>query len=530
MKSKLLFSVLLFITTPIITSAQTNYNLSNLLSFDGEPYIAVNPANQNNIIAGWMRIRTDGKVWIATKASFDKGQTWSVISFMPHDTLINDSYDVSIAFHNSGVAYLTWINLRTSPDTAGAVYLSKSIDGGLTWGTPSKVIDMTDSPDLPVDRPWIAVDNSGGVNDGTVFVTSMSFFRYMGQHHIYLRTSADGGITWNSIKQVDNTAFSVGSLTISYAPISIGGDGKAYISYMSYDTLVSPFVRLYIAATTDTGNTFQRYVLGNIFPAYAKLPAYTISADPINNGYVILSWCDTRYGDLDVLLSKSIDGGQTWTVPLRINDDTINNGIVQDQVWANFSPTGKLAIAWRDRRLNGIGSIVPFDIYLTVSTDTGNTFVPNYRVSTVSSPYFALTGGNSFIGVAMSDSNIYMNWGDYRSGSDWDIFFNKTEVTTLTTSVNNIFPSVQSSIELFPNPANNSIEISFSLPSSEINPEIIIFNSAGQIIKIISVSINKSGKYSKHVDISNFSDGVYYLFIKNNNSFFRNKMFIKNGK
>ena len=96
MKQKLLHIILLLFVTHGITSAQTNSNLSNLLSFDGEPYIAVNPANQNNIIAGWMRLRADGKIWIATKASFDKGQTWSAINFMPHDTTINGSADVSI--------------------------------------------------------------------------------------------------------------------------------------------------------------------------------------------------------------------------------------------------------------------------------------------------------------------------------------------------------------------------------------------------------------------------------------------------
>ena len=177
-KSKSLFIILLLTLTALSSSAQTNYNLSNLAFFDGEPYIAVNPANQNNVIAGWMRMRADGKIWIATKSSFDQGQTWSSIQYMPHDTIINGSADVSIAFHSSGTAYLSWINFRTSPDTSGAIFVSKSLDGGLTWGTANNVIDGTDKPDLPFDRPWIAVDNSGGPNDGVIFVTSMSAYWY----------------------------------------------------------------------------------------------------------------------------------------------------------------------------------------------------------------------------------------------------------------------------------------------------------------------------------------------------------------
>lgn len=528
MKSKLLFIIMLCLILPEIISAQTNYNLSNLSLSDGEPYIAVNPANQNNIIAGWMRLRLDGKIWIATRASFDKGQTWSTINFMPHDTVLNNSADVIIAFNNSGIAYLSYVDYRTSPDSAGGVFLSKSIDGGLTWSAPTKVFDKNETPDMPIDRPWIAVDNSGGANDGTIFVTSMSAYFYTGQHHIYLRTSADGGVTWSAIKQVDDSLSSVGSFKVSYAPVSFGRDGKVYIAYMAY---VSLFVKkFYIATTTDAGNTFQKYDFGSVYPAFAKLPAYVISADPVNNGHVILSWCDTRFGDLDVLLSKSTDSGQTWSIPIRINDDTINNGVVQDQVWANFSPSGKLAIAWRDRRLNGVGLNVPFDIYATLSTDAANTFSPNYRVTNVSSPYFASPCCNSFIGVATADSSIYMNWGDYRSGTDWDVYFNKTDFTTLITSINNISPTIQSSIVIFPNPANNSMQVSFSFPLSKINFEIIIFNSVGQIMKTIPISINQSGMYFKQIDISNFTDGVYYLFIKSNNLFFKSKMFIKSCK
>ena len=140
---------------------------------------------------------------------------------------------------------------------------------------------------------------------------------------------------------------------------------------------------------------------------------------------------------------------------------------------------------------------------------------------------FFLPQGNSFIGCELSDSSIYMNWGDYRNSPDWDIYFNKTDIKTLTTSAN---PPLQSSIKIFPNPSKGSIQVSFSLPSSGINPEILIFNSLGQVMKTIPVSLNQSGRYSEQLNISYFSDGVYYLFVKNNNSFFGNSRFVKSGE
>ena len=521
--------ILLLIATYSITLAQTNSNLSNLLNFDGEPYIAVNPANQNNIIAGWMRLRADGKIWIATKASFDKGQTWSAINFMPHDTTINGSADVSIAFHNSGIAYLSWINYRQAPDTAGAVFVSKSTDGGLTWGTPNKVIGSSDLPDNPFDRPWIVADNSGGANDGAIYVTSMTAYSQAGQHHIYLRTSTDGGLTWSTIKQVDNNAFSVGSLTASYGGISIGNDGKAYIAFISYDVSASPFIRYYSVTTSDLGITFQRNVIATAFisagSGYTR--AWSIDANPTMIGNAVLTWVDNRNGDYDILLSKTTNGGLSWSSPIRVNDDVVNNGIEQDMVWADFSPSGKLAVAWRDRRLNGIGSTVPFDIYCAISSDSANSFSSNFRATSVSNPYFLVPQGNSFIGCAMSDSSVYLNWGDYRNSPDWDIYFNKTDVSTLNTSANEIQPTPKSAITIFPNPANNAIQVSFALPSLYSNSVIIIFNLAGQIMKIIPVPLNQSEIHSQQIDISHFSPGSYFLFLKSNNTYFKNTTFIK---
>jgi len=344
-----------------------------------------------------------------------------------------------------------------------------------------------------------------------------------------LRTSTDSGLTWSTIKQVDNTTFSVGSLTTSYGGISIGKDGRAYIAFISYDVSASPFIRYYSVTTTDLGVTFLRNVIGTAFISAGSgfTRAWSIDANPTVTGNAVLTWIDNRNGDYDILLSKTINGGLSWSTPIRVNDDTNNNGIEQDMVWADFSPSGKLAVAWRDRRLSGIGSAVPFDIYCAISSDSVNSFSSNIRATSVSNPYFLVPQGNSFIGCAMSDSSVYLNWGDYRNSPDWDIYFNRTDISTLITSANDIPPTPKSAINLYPNPANHSIQVSFALSSVNSNSEIIIFNSAGQIMKIIPIPLNQSGIYSQQIDISNFSTGIYFLFLKSNNSYYRNKTFIK---
>ncbi len=215
MKTKLALILISFLL-PVIISAQANdLNLSNLGSFDGEPALAVNPANPDNIIAGWMRLRIDRKMWIATRASFDGGASWGKYTFLPHIDTAYSSADVSIAFHNSGIAYLSYIDVDWS-DTTATVFVAKSPDGGLSWETPAPVFHSSDTPDKPIDRPWIAVDNSGGPNDGAIYVTAMSlYFDTIYPHHVYLKTSTDGGTTWSGIVQVDDSLHSVGVLPIS---------------------------------------------------------------------------------------------------------------------------------------------------------------------------------------------------------------------------------------------------------------------------------------------------------------------------
>lgn len=152
-----------------------------------------------------------------------------------------------------------------SPDTAGAVYLIHSTDGGLSWSSPREIVSMKDKSDLPIDRPWIAIDNSSGAHDGTVYVSSMSAYWFPGKHHTYIRSTTDHGVTWSALHQVDDNAFSVGSMARTYGALSIGADGKMYVAYMSYDTTASPFIRLYIAVSIDAGITWNRSVISNVF-------------------------------------------------------------------------------------------------------------------------------------------------------------------------------------------------------------------------------------------------------------------------
>ncbi len=70
-----------------------------------------------------------------------------------------------------------------------------------------------------------------------------------------------------------------------------------------------------------------------------------------HNGTIYINWSDQRNGsdDTDVWLAKSIDGGETWSEALRVNDDTA--GRHQFFTWMDVDQvTGNLYFIFYDRR------------------------------------------------------------------------------------------------------------------------------------------------------------------------------------
>ncbi|MCL5991532.1 MAG: exo-alpha-sialidase [Bacteroidetes bacterium] len=453
------FILLFFFLSFELLTAQEQ-NLSSLLSFDGEPYLAVNPKNPDNIISGWMRFRIDGKVWIAVRNSFDGGKNWGNIQFMPHTDTAYSSADVSIAFHKSGVAYLSYIDINWS-DTSAIIYVVSTTDGGNKWSQPVPVYSSTELPDKPVDRPWIAVDNGETGTSGRIYLSAMTIYSYKGAHSNYVKYSDDGGMTWSGIKRVDNSEFPVGQIPIGYGALGVDRNGTLYVAYYSYEPMISPYLRLIMAKTNDVNNGFTYKSISRVYLTpgwYTYHNGYSLTANPLDSS-VAIAWTDNRYGDIDILLSKSTNSGIDWSEPVRINNDERNNGVFQDKVWTNFSLDGNLSIIWRDRRKGGKGDSASADIYAVVSTDKGNSFSDNFRLSRESAVYSPLPCCNSFISAASHDSTMLAIWSDDRSG-DWDVWMSKINFKNVS-SISEKIISSEEQIFIYPNPVQDEFTINF---------------------------------------------------------------------
>lgn len=502
-----------------IGRAQTNTNISNFTYWDTEPSIAINPGNANNLVASWMRAGGIGVLSIGTSYSNNAGLTWSTPVNIAHLHSNFTSADVSFAFSNSGVVYLSYIDHAAIADS-GYVMVVKSIDGGATWGNGVKVTSALESTDLPIDRPWIAIDNSGGTYNGRIYIVSKSVSNGTMPHHIWMKFSADNGLTWSNKKLVDDSIPS-NLVTNAMGVPTVGADGSLYIAYVSYNPSQSPYARAICIKSTDGGNSFIPHLIGNSSvnsPITDTLfqGSYVLSANPSNAGNLIYTFTDQRNGDPDILSVYSNDGGINWSsISSRVNDDALSNNVGQDMCWAAFSQTGKYAVTWRDRRNTGGTSSSPFEIYTTVSTDNGATFKPNYKISSAASPFINIQKGNDFIGVCLDDNTIYTDWCDLRVGNT-EIYSNSASMA-LITGITDKLKKDEIKLKVFPNPTSSDASIVFQVNQKQFL-QISLCDMQGKVIKKIAAQLFAEGEHTMQINTSDISPGSYLIQVETKNT------------
>ena len=339
--------------TVVSTGSQTGCS-----SAQNETTIDVNPANPKNLVAGAndYRVfnarenRNDTSGW--AYASFDGGATWTNVQ-LPHLTFatgatgalsdMDAAGDPAVAFGPNNTVYYANIAFSRLNDGNG-VTVSKSTDGGLTWGEPSIVqIDGVDGAGNPSptpyfnDKEWIAVDQVSGA----VYVTWTRFGP--SGSPIVVSKSTDGGITWSPFVEVNGdfangvTPYSQGSNP------KVGKHGELYIANESAicQTLAcdqpTDHDATVVAESTDGGATFTNVeVAANYdFPFNPDVGDMTLTGEnwrinsypqltiDLKTGRLYLAWADDRNGQYDsngqsiktngdVFLTSS-SNGSLWT-------------------------------------------------------------------------------------------------------------------------------------------------------------------------------------------------------------------------
>ncbi len=408
-----------------IANIGPNMDIFNNPNPQNEPSIAINQVN-NNILAAGANDYTkfnpevggnDG--WAGYYYSIDAGASWrnGLIPFSGNLARYNVSGDPWLSFDGANTAYYSGIafNRNTAPN---AVFVAKSINGGATYSDPV-IVENTTDPNIFHDKPWNAVDGNN------VYVTWTRFDPIASP--IVFKRSTNGGASFDPIVAVSDPP----NNQDQGSQVAVGPGGVIYAAWEHFfGTIQNPQYRILFDKSTNGGVSFGGDTqVTTITEIHSPLPnkGFRVNSFPYmavdkNNGNIYITWNDNRSGNSDILFVRSINGGTTWSAPIKVNDDSTSN----DQFFPAISvdqSNGKINIVFYDTR-NDPGNHM-MDLYYAESTDGGLTFYPNQRVTTTSfNPNNdGFDGGfiGDYIGLGSGTKNHHPVWTDTRTGNA-DIF------------------------------------------------------------------------------------------------------------
>ena len=467
MRSLKLATVMLLALPALAAAAPATSDVEVYTPRGGEPEIAVNPRNPQNIVMGE---NVDG-----VAASFDGGAHWTQVP-LPN---IGDN---TLAVEPDGTFLFTSIN--------GTIWSSKT--GGLTWedvgnwvgavaeagyshfpnvpypanvGGGDVVREVScDTPNVagagPVttdpppagpgvqsigcDRPWLATDpqtgraylsfsdheDASGGTGGSTLPWELGSVACRGDAaslpfqcgRQYVAASGDGGHTWTKFQPMDSSEFPA-AVTKGWSSGPVASFGRLATAYVAKGKDCGPCI--VFETSTDDGAHWERHIVApvelpaNTAPTCAafgcgdggnlttslNFEPYT-AADPSRPGRYAVMVFDAAQTKLLVYVTR--DYGVTWDEAALAEP---GDGVQRWVPWIAYGPSGALGAMWLTSYADG-----SFDAWAGVSPSGSERFKAPVPLSSARSPGPVAPGGDDASDVTLTDDTLYATWGDQRGG------------------------------------------------------------------------------------------------------------------
>lgn len=404
-------------STIVTVNGFDNFYLGN---DNSEPYIAVNPNDPLNMICAFNSPTATASIIYITQNGYDWSRTYpSYGSYQPIG-------DPVMTFDSLGNMYFMEMYEQTSTGPWGGVVI-KSTNKGVSWLPIVNAYQMTGGL---CDKPWMTCDQSAGPYSNYLYIG----WRYFGSGGgMKFVRSTDKGVTWSSITNLSGD---------QGAYLSVGPNGNIPGGNLYYACSSGGSIILYRstdggASFTNTGTNisftgpgticYGRYTMKNcirtdVFPRMAADNSWTSTR---GNLYIVYAANPPGTDLADIYLVKSTNYGQSWSSAVRVNDDATTTDQWMPAVTVD-KKTGRVFVFWFDSRNDPTGNLYT-EMYGTTSTDGGNTFAPNSKISNANfNPNTMAIGGGSsagYMGDYIGNAGIGITsinaWMDDRNGQQY---------------------------------------------------------------------------------------------------------------
>ena len=378
-----------------------------------EPSIAINPTNPDNIVAGAILDRV--------YFSDDGGVTWEKDKLRSSYGVYGDPVIQADYQGNFFYAHLSNPNGRAYADTSflDRIVFQKSTDGGISWSDGSYTLPRSPKDQ---DKHWLAIDPK--TND--IYVTWTEFDLYdspLEEHRsrILFSRSTDTGEKWTDpvvLSQREGDCLDEDNTTEGAVPC-VGPDGQIYVAWAFNE-------KIYFDKSYDKGKTWleedlivsdqpEGWVID--IPGLSRCNGMPVTAvdrsDSPYKGTIYVNWGDQRNGidDTDIWIAKSENEGESWSEPIRVNNDV--PGKHQFLSWMDVDEsTGYIYVVFYDRRAHEDFST---DTYLAVSKDGGTSF-ENIKINDTSFIPSASVFFGDYNDISVIDGRVRPIWTQLNKG------------------------------------------------------------------------------------------------------------------